>query len=150
MSVVPTLTLNDGHHIPQLGFGVWQVSTDDIVSSVAKALEVGYRHIDTAAIYGNEEGVGAAIADSGIPRDELFVTTKLWNDSHGVDAAVRGRDHQPRASSASTTSTSTSSTGRRRPATTTSPPGTGWRRCRPRGCPVRSVSPTSPRSTCAG
>ena len=89
MSVVPTLTLNDGHHIPQLGFGVWQVSTADIVSSVAKALEVGYRHIDTAAIYGNEEGVGAAIADSGIPRDELFITTKLWNDSHGVDAAVK-------------------------------------------------------------
>lgn len=88
MSVVPTLTLNDGHHIPQLGFGVWQVSTEDIVSSVAKALDVGYRHIDTAAIYGNEEGVGAAIADSGIPRDELFITTKLWNDSHGVDAAV--------------------------------------------------------------
>jgi 2,5-diketo-D-gluconate reductase A len=89
MSVVPTLTLNDGYHIPQLGFGVWQVSTADIVSSVAKALDVGYRHIDTAAIYGNEEGVGAAIADSGIPRDELFITTKLWNDSHGVDAAVR-------------------------------------------------------------
>ena len=88
MSVVPTLTLNDGHRIPQLGFGVWQVSTSDIVSSVAKALDVGYRHIDTAAIYGNEEGVGAAIADSGIPRDELFITTKLWNDSHGVDAAV--------------------------------------------------------------
>ena len=89
MSVVPTLTLNDGHHIPQLGFGVWQVSTEDIVASVATALEIGYRHIDTAAIYGNEEGVGTAIAASGIAREELFVTTKLWNDSHGVDAAVR-------------------------------------------------------------
>ncbi len=89
MSVVPALSLNDGYHIPQLGFGVWQVSTADIVSSVAKALEVGYRHIDTAAIYGNEEGVGAAIADSGIPREELFITTKLWNDSHGVDAALK-------------------------------------------------------------
>ena len=89
MSVVPTLSLNDGYHIPQLGFGVWQVSTADIVSSVAKALEVGYRHIDTAASYGNEEGVGAAIADSGIPREELFVTTKLWNDRHGVDAPRR-------------------------------------------------------------
>ena len=82
MSVVPTLSLNDGYHIPQLGFGVWQVSTADIVSSVAKALDVGYRHIDTAAIYGNEEGVGAAIAASGIARDELFITTKLWNDRH--------------------------------------------------------------------
>ncbi|HEY5788360.1 MAG TPA: aldo/keto reductase [Microlunatus sp.] len=89
MSVVPTVTLNDGHRIPQLGFGVWQVSTGDIVASVAQALEIGYRHIDTAAIYGNEEGVGTAIAESGIAREELFITTKLWNDSHGVDAAVR-------------------------------------------------------------
>jgi len=79
---VPTVTLNDGHHIPQLGFGVWQVSTDDIITSVAKALEVGYRHIDTAAIYGNEEGVGQAIAESGIPREDLFITTKLWNSEH--------------------------------------------------------------------
>jgi 2,5-diketo-D-gluconate reductase A len=89
MTSVPTIQLNDGHLIPQLGFGVWQVSTEDIVASVATALEIGYRHIDTAAIYGNEEGVGQAIADSGIARDELFVTTKLWNDSHGVDAAVK-------------------------------------------------------------
>lgn len=88
MPQVPTLTLNDGHPIPQLGFGVWQVSSSDIVPAVAKALEVGYRHIDTAAIYGNEEGVGQAIADSGIPRDELFITTKLWNKEHGVDTAV--------------------------------------------------------------
>jgi 2,5-diketo-D-gluconate reductase A len=82
MSQVPTITLNDGHQIPQLGFGVWQVSTDDIISSVSKALEVGYRHIDTAAIYGNEEGVGQAIADSGIAREDLFITTKLWNSEH--------------------------------------------------------------------
>ncbi|HSN44609.1 MAG TPA: aldo/keto reductase [Propionibacteriaceae bacterium] len=79
---VPTVTLNDGVAIPQLGFGVWQVSTDEIVASVATALEVGYRHIDTAAIYGNEEGVGQAIKESGIPRDELFITTKLWNSEH--------------------------------------------------------------------
>jgi 2,5-diketo-D-gluconate reductase A len=82
---VPTLTLNNGVEIPQLGFGVWQVSTEDIVTSVATALRVGYRHIDTAAIYRNEEGVGQAIAESGIPRDELFVTTKLWNDDQGRD-----------------------------------------------------------------
>ncbi|MFC7625393.1 aldo/keto reductase [Microlunatus sp. GCM10028923] len=88
MSQVPTITLNDGNKIPQLGFGVWQVSTEDIVTSVAKALEVGYRHIDTAAIYGNEEGVGRAIAESGIPREELFITTKLWNDKHGHDDAL--------------------------------------------------------------
>lgn len=89
MTNVPTITLNDGHTIPQLGFGVWQVSTEDIVPAVRKALEVGYRHIDTAAIYGNEEGVGQAIKESGIPRDQLFVTTKLWNDRHGdVRAAI--------------------------------------------------------------
>jgi 2,5-diketo-D-gluconate reductase A len=88
MTQVPTITLNDGHQIPQLGFGVWQVSTDDIISSVSKALEVGYRHIDTAAIYGNEEGVGQAIADSGISRDELFITTKLWNTEHDRDQVV--------------------------------------------------------------
>lgn len=80
--VVPNITLNDGNTIPQLGFGVWQVSKDDIVATVSTALEVGYRHIDTAAIYGNEEGVGQAIKDSGIAREELFITTKLWNDRH--------------------------------------------------------------------
>jgi 2,5-diketo-D-gluconate reductase A len=80
--------MNDGRTVPQLGFGVWQVSTDDIIPAVTKALQVGYRHIDTAAIYGNEEGVGRAIADSGIPRDELFVTTKLWNSRHGRSEAV--------------------------------------------------------------
>ncbi|GAA2095710.1 aldo/keto reductase [Microlunatus panaciterrae] len=88
MSQVPTITLNDGHQIPQLGFGVWQVSTEDIVPAVAKALQVGYRHIDTAAIYGNEEGVGQAIAESGIPREELFVTTKLWNANHAHHDAI--------------------------------------------------------------
>ncbi|ANF31254.1 2,5-diketo-D-gluconic acid reductase [Leifsonia xyli] len=76
----PLLTLNNGTTIPQLGFGVFKVDPAETTRIVADALEVGYRHIDTAAIYGNEEGVGRAIADSGIPRDELFVTTKLWND----------------------------------------------------------------------
>ncbi|HLS92234.1 MAG TPA: aldo/keto reductase [Microbacterium sp.] len=77
---VPTVTLNSGHDIPQLGFGVFLVPADEAEKAVSDALEVGYRHIDTAAIYKNEEGVGAAIAKSGIPRDELFITTKLWND----------------------------------------------------------------------
>ena len=76
----PLLTLNNGTTIPQLGFGVFKVDPAETTRIVTDALEVGYRHIDTAAIYGNEEGVGAAIASSGIPRDELFVTTKLWND----------------------------------------------------------------------
>ena len=84
---VPFLTLNDGVKIPQLGFGVWQVAPAEVQPVVAKALEVGYNHIDTAAAYNNEEGVGRAIAESGIARDDLFVTTKLWNDSHKKDAA---------------------------------------------------------------
>lgn len=77
---VPTITLNSGHAIPQLGFGVFLVPADEAEAAVTSALEVGYRHIDTAAIYRNEEGVGAAIAKSGIPREDLFITTKLWND----------------------------------------------------------------------
>lgn len=82
---VPLITLNDGHTIPQLGYGVFKVDPDETERLVSTALEVGYRHIDTAAIYGNEEGVGRAIAASGIPRDELFVTTKLWNSEQGSD-----------------------------------------------------------------
>ncbi len=82
---IPTVPLNDGYDIPQLGYGVFRVPPADTERAVAEALEVGYRHIDTAAIYGNEEGVGAAIAASGIPRRELFVTTKLWNDRHDAD-----------------------------------------------------------------
>jgi 2,5-diketo-D-gluconate reductase A len=79
---IPTVQLNDGYDIPQLGYGVFKVPPADTERAVTEALEVGYRHIDTAAIYGNEEGVGAAIAASGIPRHELFITTKLWNDRH--------------------------------------------------------------------
>ncbi|PRZ17803.1 aldo/keto reductase [Nesterenkonia sandarakina] len=78
MATVPTITLNDGATIPQLGFGVWQVPADEAETVVAEALKVGYRHIDNAAVYGNEEGVGRAIAASGIPREELFITTKVW------------------------------------------------------------------------
>lgn len=82
---IPSVTLNDGNLIPQLGYGVFRVPPADTERAVSEALELGYRHIDTAAIYGNEEGVGAAIAASGIARDELFVTTKLWNDRHDGD-----------------------------------------------------------------
>jgi diketogulonate reductase-like aldo/keto reductase len=88
----PTVTLNNGVQIPQLGFGVYQVSTDDIVPALAKALEVGYRHVDTAALYGNEEGVGKVVRDSGIARDEIFVTTKVWNSDQGYDEALRAFD----------------------------------------------------------
>lgn len=81
-SSVPQITLNDGVTIPQLGFGVYQVPPEDTKRAVLEALEVGYRHIDTAQMYGNEAGVGAAIAESGIARDEIFVTTKLNNNAH--------------------------------------------------------------------
>ncbi|WP_375383729.1 aldo/keto reductase [uncultured Microbacterium sp.] len=85
MTSIPTIQLNDGHDIPQLGYGVFRVPPADTERTVSEALEVGYRHIDTAAIYGNEEGVGAAIEKSGIPRHEIFLTTKLWNDRHEGD-----------------------------------------------------------------
>ncbi|MCH1883861.1 aldo/keto reductase [Agrococcus sp. ARC_14] len=83
-TTIPTLELNDGRTIPQLGFGVFKVDPAETERIVTDALEAGYRHIDTAAIYGNEEGVGRALAASGIARDELFVTTKLWNDRRGA------------------------------------------------------------------
>ncbi|MET3767834.1 2,5-diketo-D-gluconate reductase A [Marisediminicola sp. UYEF4] len=89
---VPTLTLNDGNEIPQLGFGVFLVEPADTERIVLDALEIGYRHIDTAAIYRNEEGVGRAIAASGIPRDELFITTKLWNADQGTGSAHKAID----------------------------------------------------------
>ena len=85
---VPAVTLRDGVEIPQLGFGVFQVPPDDTQQVVEEALEVGYRHIDTAGAYRNERGVGAAIAASGIPREELFVTTKLWNSQQGYDSTL--------------------------------------------------------------
>ncbi|MBQ0882850.1 aldo/keto reductase [Streptomyces sp. RM99] len=78
--------------MPQLGFGVWQVPDDEAQTAVAQALEAGYRSIDTAAIYGNEKGTGRAIAASGVPREELFVTTKLWNTDQGYDSTLRAFD----------------------------------------------------------
>lgn len=84
---IPNIPLLDGTSIPQLGFGTYQIEADDAERAVLEALELGYRHIDTARIYGNEEGVGRALAASGIPRDELYVTTKLWNDDQGAGRA---------------------------------------------------------------
>lgn len=92
MSQVPQLELNDGVRIPQLGFGVWQVPNEQAAPSVAEALRAGYRSIDTAAAYQNEEGVGQAIKESGIPREELFITTKLWNSDQGYDETLRAFD----------------------------------------------------------
>ncbi|MBB5937345.1 aldo/keto reductase [Streptomyces zagrosensis] len=92
MSNVPSITLNSGASIPQLGFGVWQVADDEATAAVSTALEAGYRSVDTAAAYENEKGTGKAVAESGIPRDELFITTKVWNSDHGYDATLRAFD----------------------------------------------------------
>jgi 2,5-diketo-D-gluconate reductase A len=92
MPQVPSLTFNNGVQIPQLGFGVFQVPPAEVIEPVLAALEAGYRLIDTAAMYGNEEGVGKAIAQSGVPRDEIFVTTKLNNPDHGYDATLKAFD----------------------------------------------------------
>jgi 2,5-diketo-D-gluconate reductase A len=89
---VPRIQLNDGHSIPQLGFGVFKVDPTETERIVTDALEVGYRHLDTARIYGNEEGVGRALAASGIAREELYVTTKLWNDDQGTRSALDAFD----------------------------------------------------------
>ncbi|MFI1223335.1 MULTISPECIES: aldo/keto reductase [unclassified Streptomyces] len=92
MSQVPSITLNNGLDMPQLGFGVWQVPDDEAEKVVATAIETGYRSIDTAAVYANESGTGKAIAASGVARDELFVTTKLWNSDQGHDSTLRAFD----------------------------------------------------------
>ena len=86
------VTLNNGIKMPQLGFGVWKVDNEVVTSAVAKALEVGYRSIDTAMIYRNEEGVGKAIKESGIPREDLFITTKVWNSDQGYDKTLKAYD----------------------------------------------------------
>lgn len=88
MTTVPTRTLNNGVEIPQLGFGVFQVPPEDTKGVVLEAFEVGYRHVDTAQMYGNEEGVGAALAESGLARSDVFVTTKLNNGYLEHDAAL--------------------------------------------------------------
>lgn len=83
------ITLHDGNTIPQLGLGVWQTPSDVAVSAVKTAIESGYRHIDTAAIYGNEEGVGEGIRAAGVPKDQIFITTKVWNADQGFDATLK-------------------------------------------------------------
>ena len=84
---VPNVKFNDGRSIPQLGYGVWQVEDEVAEKVVGTALETGYRHVDTAAIYGNEAGVGRAIANSDVAREDIFLTTKLWNSDQGYESA---------------------------------------------------------------
>lgn len=89
-SLTSTAKLNNGVEMPYVGLGVWQSKQGgEVENAVRAALELGYRHIDTAAAYGNEEGVGQAIRDSGVAREEIFITTKLWNNSHGYEKALQ-------------------------------------------------------------
>jgi 2,5-diketo-D-gluconate reductase A len=90
---IPNVRLNNGVDMPQLGFGVFLVPPDEVVEPVRTALDVGYRLIDTATLYANEEGVGRAIRDSGVAREEIFVTTKVWNSDQGYDATLKAFDN---------------------------------------------------------
>ena len=89
MTDQPRIELSDGAAIPQLGLGVWQTPNDEAASVVGVALKTGYGHVDTAAAYQNEKGVGEGLLASGLARDEVFITTKVWNESHGYDNALR-------------------------------------------------------------
>lgn len=88
----PTVTLNDGRTMPQLGFGVWKIENGSAAAIVRDAIAAGYRSIDTAAAYRNEEGVGEAVRSADVAREDIFVTTKLWNDDQGYDTALRAFD----------------------------------------------------------
>lgn len=92
MTTSPNLTFHDGVTIPQLGYGVWQVDDNTAEDVVGRAFKAGYRHIDTAAAYQNEAGVGRAIASSGLDRSELFITTKLWNADQGYESTLKAFD----------------------------------------------------------
>ena len=92
MTNQPTVTLNDGRAMPQFGLGVWRTAQDEAATVVQTAIQAGYRSIDTAAIYGNEEGVGAGLKAAEVDRRDLFVTTKLWNDRQGFDSALKAFD----------------------------------------------------------
>ena len=89
MTDQPRIELRDGHAIPQVGLGVWQTPNDEAADVVATAFKAGYRHIDTAAAYQNEKGVGEGLRASGLERDEVFITTKVWNENQGYDNALR-------------------------------------------------------------
>jgi 2,5-diketo-D-gluconate reductase A len=92
VTAIPDITLNNGQQIPQLGFGVFLIKPHDTMAAVSTALQAGYRHIDTAEMYGNEQEVGEAIRRSGLERSEVFVTSKLSNDAHRPDDARRAFD----------------------------------------------------------
>jgi diketogulonate reductase-like aldo/keto reductase len=93
---IPLLTLNNGVEIPALGFGVFQTPPDETRTAVVEALSAGYRHVDTAAAYGNERGVGEAITDSSVDRSEVFIETKIWISDYGYDQTLHGFDKSAR------------------------------------------------------
>src|SRR5665213_3306806 len=92
MQCMEQIKMNSGQSIPNIGFGTWQLSPKQAYQSVKDALKTGYRHIDTAKIYGNEEDVGRAVQDSGVKREDIFITTKLWNSDQGYDSALKAFD----------------------------------------------------------
>ena len=106
MTSIPDITLNNGQTIPQFGFGVFQIEPKDTAPAVSTALEAGYRHIDTAEMYGNEAEVGEAIARSGLDRGEVFVTSKLSNDAHEPTTPARPSRGRSRRSAPSTSTCS--------------------------------------------
>ena len=92
MTTQKLIELNDGNHIPAIGLGVWQATPEQASAAVVEALAAGYRHIDTAAIYANEDGVGAGLSRAGLPREDVFVTTKIWNDAQGMHKTAQALD----------------------------------------------------------
>lgn len=90
--LMPTIKLNDHNSIPQLGFGLWQVTDDETTASVKEAFKAGYRSIDSAQVYQNEAGLGRAIKEGGVKREELFITTKIWNSEQGYDSTLKSFD----------------------------------------------------------
>lgn len=91
-NIMNTVTFHDGNSVPQLGFGVWQIDNDIVASTIKTAIDTGYRLIDTAAIYGNESGVGEGIKNCGVDRSELYIASKVWNDRHGYDETMAAFD----------------------------------------------------------
>ena len=90
--MIPSITLSNGYRIPRMGFGTFRMAPEDTMEAVKCAIEAGWRHIDTAAVYGNEKEVGLAVRESGLPRKQIFVTSKLWNADRGYDSALRAFD----------------------------------------------------------
>ena len=128
---MPTIALNNGVEIPQLGFGVFQIKPEETAEATRTALEIGYRHIDTAQMYGNEKGVGEAVRDSGLDRGEVFVTSKLNNnrlDRDAMLALVRPEPGRPGLRLPRPAPHPLAAAGRR---ATTSPAGRRWRRSTP-------------------